>query len=1009
MEVNYVGLIKKVLENMINRRLINSFVIYLCLTIAMVAIPWQSSAQYYSWGSDAPSLKWNHINTPNLKIIYPDTAKNIALRALYYAETVYPDVSYGFRYPALRIPFVLHPENFASNGMVMWMPKRIEYLTTPDIDGYSTLWHKHLVAHEYRHAVQYNNLNRGLVRVASYVLGQQGSFIGIFFMPMWAVEGDAVMLETEMSSFGRGLQPNFTMEYRAMGDFAKTRKNIDKWFCGSFRENIPNHYNLGYQICSYSYNLYNENIWDKVINYSVRNAYMVVSNEVALKKFYDTDVKKLFHSTFADLKNHWDSIPYIENSAQQITPMDNKNYTTYSHPIAIDSTSILAIKVDYDKPSRFVRVDSQTGDEEVVCYTGTLSTRPTMGDGRVWWSEYRRSTLFEQRVNSQLCYMDIKDGKPRTAHKARNVLYPTAIEGDSIAWVEYTPDGRYHIVRNKKDGRQLRYNTPFMCEIHGLAWDNVSKSLYTIVTDDSGMWLGQIDGSGDIKQLTKGAYITINNLRADGGKLYYGSIESGKDEAHYFDIATNREYRISNSTYGSFAPSPSPSADQLYMTTYDKRGYHLSKQQYDKVVVEVKASELPQNIVNPKRKRWDVINLDKVRFEAPDSVSSTERHKPKRYRKLPKIFNFHSWMPVAIDPYALIEEQSIDMNFGATLLTQNLLSNAEGFVSYGWNRDQGSIVKGLFKYSGLGVRLQLNGSYGGDQLIYSISQRNPITGGVERQKTPTPKRYYSIGTSATLPLVFQRGYHTRQLSLSTGWSYSNGMVAKVNDIKYVHDDKRNFTIVNLASIGFQEGVHKLFFGVTYSDMVRRAHRDFATPKGYILSANYSLNPANRDFSDLISAYGKVYLPGFMPHNSLSIATAYQTSIGGYKFPNGGQFLGYKSTQLIPRGIPAHQINSNDFIAGSINYEFPLWYPEGGIGSLLYIKRVRLNLGADYAQFRTMGSMDTKWNHINSYGGDITLDFNVFRMPDAATSTVTFSIYKPSNNGVWFSVGLGLPI
>ena len=52
------------------------------------------------------------------------------------------------------------------------------------------------------------------------------------------------------------------------------------------------------------------------------------------------------------------------------------------------------------------------------------------------------------------------------------------------------------------------------------------------------------------------AYITLSDLRAGGGRLYYGSIASGKDEAHCYDLTTRREFRITTSAYGSFDPAP---------------------------------------------------------------------------------------------------------------------------------------------------------------------------------------------------------------------------------------------------------------------------------------------------------------------------------------------------------------------------------------------------------------------------------------------------------------------
>ncbi len=157
-------------------------------------------AQYYSWGADAAALRWKHLRTEDVRVVFPDTASALAHRTLHYIQAVRPTITHGFSHPPLKIPFVLHTENFQSNGLVMWMPKRIEFLTTPSVDSYSMPWVKQLVAHEYRHAVQYNNLNRGLIRILSYLIGQQGSTVGLLFMPLWALEGDAVMNETEMSS-----------------------------------------------------------------------------------------------------------------------------------------------------------------------------------------------------------------------------------------------------------------------------------------------------------------------------------------------------------------------------------------------------------------------------------------------------------------------------------------------------------------------------------------------------------------------------------------------------------------------------------------------------------------------------------------------------------------------------------------------------------------------------------------------------------------------------------------
>ncbi len=967
-----------------------------------------AAAQYYTWGSDAPQ-KWSTLRTDSVRMIYPDTVAGIAARTLFYVRNLQPHISYGFSHGPMRIPFVMHPENFQSNGLVMYLPKRVEFLTSPAIGGYSMPWHKQLAAHEYRHAVQYNNLNQGVIRVLSSILGQQGSTIGLLFMPIWAMEGDATMSETMASSFGRGLQPSFSMGYRAMEGVGRTRdgrmrRNIDKWFCGSYRDYIPDHYELGYQMCVYSWWRYKENIWDRTVRFSIRNPYMITPTSIALNKYYDTSVDRLFRETFDRLEKHWAQLPAVEPSARILTDLPDGDYTSYRWPQVVDGGRVVLLKSDYTKPSRFVEIDPSTGSERPLAFTGMVSTRPAAGGGRVWWTEYRRSKLFEQRVNSQLCYMDLDDCRPRAERKVRRALYPTPYgrDGRSVAWIDYSPDGRYSLVMRETDGAApRRVEAPRHKEIHGLAWDDVTEAFYLLVTDDDGMHIARFGDEG-LVPVTEPAYITLSNLRAGGGRLYYGSIRSGRDEVHLFDLALGREYRMSQSRYGGF--DAAPWGDSIVMTDYSRRGYAPAVNSGNVADGEmVGYSRLPENIVNPPLERWPVVNLDTVRFLPADSAAQAARFRTKRYRKVPNLVNIHSWMPLAFNPFDLADEQHIDLNAGLTLISQNLLSNTEAYASYGWNRNEGSLWNLGIRYYGLGVRFDVAASYGGNQLFYRLSQFDEQTSKPVYQTTPSPDRYYSFDVSASLPLYFQSGYHSRTLSFSAGWNYSNGMVADMDGIEW-----ENGKISNIQRVGFEKGLHKLSFSAGFSDYVQLSHRDFLPRWGYSISAAYTVDPANDDFSDLAVLYGVGYLAGFAPHHSIRVAASYQTSIGGYKFPTGYAPLSYRSTRLIPRGFSSSDILSNDYSAYSLDYQLPLCYPEGGVGSILYFKRIRLNVGGDFARFRDMDTDGLRWRELWSVGGDLLFDINIFRQPAAATSTVKLSLYHPSSGGVWFGASVGLP-
>lgn len=988
---------------------------YALLTVILSFSAQNSQGQYYSWGADAP-MKWSQLSTHDYHIIYPDSALGIARHTLHYLDNIRPYISHGFRHGAMpKMPFVLHGENFEANGLVMYMPRRVELLTIPSEDNYSMPWLKQLLAHEYRHTVQYNNLNRGVFRVLSYLTGQHTPTVSLLCMPAWALEGDAVVNETLMSSYGRGLQPSFTMAYRALGDKigrnhrGKPAKNIDRWFSGSYRDFIPDHYALGYQICTYAYDRYGEVIWDKVARYGARNPYVFATVHKGLRKYYQTDVKTLFRETFTSLQEHWKTLPQVEDSHSPIRQLEEGNWTKYQHPQPLSDSTIFAVKFDFDRPIRFVEVNRYTGKETIIAHTGNLSSRPILHEGKVWWTEYRRSTLFNERVNSRLCVMDLKVEKPRpkTISKHRNILYPTPTS-EEVGWITHSIDGTYTLCVNDLSLKEKWSHTfPLLTEIHGLAWDNATRQWAVLVTDDEGMHLSTVDPEGE-HPLTQGRYITLSDLKAKDGKLYFGSIASGKDEVHLFDLKTHQESQISRSAYGAFDACPTRDGNHVLLTSYDHLGYQIREQDLAvNAPTPISPQSLPRNTVNPPRRLWSTINLDTVRFTMSDSLQQSRKHPHRRHRRALHAVNIHGWLPVSFDPFEAVDEHHVDLNLGVTLLSQNILSNTEGYLSYGWNQDEGSLWKTGLKYNGLGVELRAEFSWGGRQMCSSLVTRDPLTDEPLYQPLPSLKKHTSVSLGAVLPLYFQRGYHTRQLSLMAAWNYSNAKTARIDDIEWSLNEK-GYHIANIEDIGYRTGQHKLSFGVGYADQVRMAYRDLAPRWGYQLSVNYALNPTDRNYADLISVYGHLFLPGIVRHHSLKLAATYQTSLGGNRFPGGTHPLTYRSSILIPRGYSTAHFLSEDYHAYSVNYQLPLWYPEGGIPSILYIKRIRLNLGGDFARFRLPFVGRDSHQNLWSVGCDLIFDFNVLRQPPSAMSTLKLSMFKPRHGKMWFTASLGLP-
>ena len=142
-----------------------------------------------------------------------------------------------------------------------------------------------------------------------------------------------------------------------------------------------------------------------------------------------------------------------------------------------------------------------------------------------------------------------------------------------------------------------------------------------------------------------------------------------------------------------------------------------------------------------------------------------------------------------------------------------------------------------------------------------------------------------------------------------------------------------------------------------------------------------------------------------PHHSLQFEAAYQAAVGGYRTPSGSRLLTYRSSLLLPRGFHSAELPiDNGLTTLSANYRLPLCYPEGGIPSVLYIKRIRLGAGFDYGAFDYGPRSYDVW----SVGGEVAFDFNVLRMPESATSSLTVQCFRTSQDETWLSLSLGLP-
>lgn len=938
-----------------------------------------ASAQYFVSETDPITYKWRQIDRKDAgKIIYPDFLEDRASVVAKIADTIRPYITYGLYDLMYKFPITLHPSTVLSNGLVTWTPKRMELMTALPVNTFAVPWLTQLTIHESRHVVQLSSLNQGFTKGASYLLGEQAPGIVAIVMPTYFYEGDAVAAETQMTMYGRGLQPEFTIAYRAMMNEDTKKINVAKMKLGSFKEQMPSSYEFGYQVTQFGREYYGPDFWERILNYVGRRSYTIFSYYFALNKYIGSGSKPLILESFADLKQFWHEASQEENTTT-ILPHDTKYYTTYSNPLEITPSLVLALKESMQEPTKFVVVNSDSGGERNFQYIGYITSRPEKRGKRVLWTEYKPSLSWGNKNSSEIRYMDIKtsarkpySSRPKSVKNLKgDMYYVTALGDEGYAMINFDKENKsYLMITDTLFHAKHRIPMPDpYTSFNGLAWDDKTNTLAAIILDKEGMYLASLSkDDGRITKLTEPSYVTRSNLRAKGGKLYFNSIASGKDEAHSFDLESGEELQLTTSKYGSTSPTPM-SDSTILLSTYTRLGYRLARQELDSAVTnEVVQSQLPVNRVNYPFRSWGLPKIDTMNIGMPTSLEGV---KSEKYSKAAHLFKVHSWLPLYLNIQKLMDERQLTIGAGATVMSQNMLNTMVAGVAGGYvGREGGAIGSMYFSYRGLPVLIDVNFDYGGGKQLRDYSV--PLDFAVE------DKDYLGAGVSLALPLNLSSGNKNRFFTTSVGYTYHNGL--------YMVPDGRDI----------QTGVHKIGTGIYFENTLRKATNDLSPRLGYFLSLHTAFNPKHSNFGQLCSVSGGVYLPGFLPNNSITIKLGYQ-----YQKPEENKF--YQAI-LFPRGVKAKGPMEYQGALG-VSYKAPLFYPDFALAwNYLYIKRFWVDLFGEMAHYNLIGSKNREAAF--TYGLTLHMDFNIFEISNNVD--MALSLFKPSDNKKpMFTIGFGV--
>jgi len=923
------------------------------LIFFLALLPYLLAAQYYSVGEDPSGIRWRQINTTNFQIIYPTDFEIKAQRLASILEKVYADSGSSLQHQPRKISVVLHTSTVRSNGFAAWAPARVELFTTPGQDIYAQDWLEQLAIHEFRHVVQIDKIGTELPGIFKIILGEQAAALAIgAYLPFWFLEGDAVVTETALSHSGRGRVPSFEMELKAQ-NVEKGIFSYDKAYLGSYKDYIPDYYQLGYQIVAGVRAKYGAESWSKVLNHVARNPLSINAFSGGLKKVTGKNQVGLYNEIFTDLKDTWSvKDKSLEKTDFEIITKSKPGFISYRYPHQIDDSTFFAVKYSLDDLTRFVLIGPK-GKEKVFFTPGNLFEESiTYGHGKVYWIECKTDIRWTHREFSLLRILNTTTGKV-TEKKYQEKIYAPCISADGLqlAAVKVDNDNRCSIVLLSPQSGDIEKEMPMAKDLFAItpSWAENNSYLFAVILHPKGKSLAKINLlNGEINCLLPFSYNELVRPVQYGDFIYYTSSIDGTSEINAFNLNEKTNYSISRSRFGVRDVQVMTGGNFLVYSYYTSDGFKVVKAAINAAHFKVSDPAISHNYELAEK-------LSSQEKEIPDfSAIDTTYFKSKRYSKLANFFNFHSWAPIHVDT------ENEEIRPGISLMSQNKLSTAITQLGYDYSTTNktGKVVA-KFDYTGIFPVLKMNADYGREKSQYT-EIINTVNAAGQTIKKDTQLVSYSykvlnLNSGISIPLnlshgkmyrliqpEFQIGYTRILQDASAPANFFNGTIIPLTYRLYAH---------NLLMLG---------------------HRDIQPAIGQLFDAYYRHSPfGDRNFGTIWSAEGTLYFPGLVRHHGLKF-------YGGFQ-QRKASASSFSDLISYPRGH-INLVNNQLFCLKS-DYVLPLFYPDFSLGKLSYFKRISLRLFYDQAW-----AMIPIQNHTSEYqitfasiGGELTTDCNILRL------------------------------
>lgn len=886
-----------------------------------LSLPNDAYSQYYNSGIDNGNIKWRQIKTKKFGIIYPDYYETKAQEFASALDTIFGFVGSSLKTIPPNVPFILHTNTSYANGLSAWAPKRNELWTTTHTDTYAYPWMLQLAIHEWRHSVQVYALHTGASKFLVNALGEHvyGLILGLY-IPIWFMEGDAVVAETALTPTGRGKTPDFNMYFKAQV-LDKGVYSFDKALLGSKKEYVPNTYILGYNLTAFGRQKYDKYIWADMLENVGRNFWKFQFFGKSEKRNLKIDLESLYFEMIDSLKTKWteeDKAYYETKKDITSNPLGKKDkfYSNYLSPQRLNDSTIISIKTSSFEAAQIVKL-SNNNETKISSIGSILNSYTDILNNKLLFSEYKFHPRWEHENYGDIIEYDIeKDNYKRITNKKRlyNPTYNPNNENIIAAIEEDSINDQRLVILDKTTGNILiRFeHSKSYDKFSYPTWSDKADEIFLIKFNLCGKSIGKYNiYNQSYTQITPFSFNNILKTKFHNGRLYFIGDYDNTYQVYSFNpyINSNNITQNTDSRFGvmdfSFL------GDSLIISQYTADG--------SKVYIQpiIKGDSIKKDKETPLFPLAKVITEQEDYLFTKDKIRDTI-FKSKKYSKLKHLFNFHSWAPIYINA------ESQDIDFGLSLFSQNIMGTSLFSTGYRYlvAEKRGEL---FFDYTYKGFYPILN-------LKLNYSQRN-ISSYVWNE--------YNSSLNAVLPYAWTKNNYNKYFNTIFRYSYRD-----INPISNYHSSLINF---HTLGIGFRTGIIKSM-----------AVKDLSPRLGQTLGINLQRSLSSENAS-IITISSTTYLPSIFRNHSFEINLDYQKNTPSvYYFPN---------EVFLTRGVYGEYPET--FYGAKFNYHLPLCYPDFAIGKLLYIQRLTARGFFDFGYF------DKKY--LSSFGTYLQMDFNVFRI------------------------------